>query len=296
MPVQSKLVLSASDHFFFRLNKLLAPTKDLGSILTTFNYALYLLAWLDGKAHNLKSKALHIVSAESKLMTTIVGSAQAEASPFAKLGSVLSNTRATLRLVGLLPIYVKVRKLLADKDNDAVLRAIGLVQCAFFGTYQALENIAFLTDHGILSHKHGHSRWTHGGPNTSITAATMAMAAAGPSGMSLRVAGLYKIAHRAWFLGIMCDFARLMREAQIFFRRNHLEKEDITPEEAERAAHWYYDWIRPLAWLPIGWQLSAWSEQHEYKALNLGFQGIAGVLADLKQTASLWHATENVVD
>ncbi|KAK4216769.1 hypothetical protein QBC37DRAFT_370657 [Rhypophila decipiens] len=65
------------------------------------------------------------------------------------------------------------------------------------------------------------------------------------------------MAHRAWFLGHVCDFVRLMYEAQIFFRRNHIDESNpVTEEKARRASKWHYDWVRLLAWLPIGWNLS----------------------------------------
>ncbi|TXC06867.1 hypothetical protein FocTR4_00009643 [Fusarium oxysporum f. sp. cubense] len=198
MPVHSKVALSAPDSLFFRLNELMKPIKDLGSVLTTFNYGLYLLAYFDPKAPSL-------VRPETAF-TALPGAAEAESSPFAMLGSVVANARLTLRLFGLLPIYL-------------------------------LENIAFLTEKGVLMKC---------GPGWLFY------------GTGGRVANMYRVTHRAWFLGIICDFARLMREAQIFFTKNHLEKGEITREEAEKAVQWYYDWIRPLAWLPIGWHLSGW--------------------------------------
>lgn len=190
-----------------------------------------------------------------------------EFSSFARLGTVVSSARATLRLFGLLPIYVRARQLMRDsKTMDGVLYAVGLVQCSLYGAFQLLENIAFLTENKVLSRRLvGHAR----------------------------VATLYRIAHRAWFLGVMCDFVRLIREAQLFFWRTQIEKGPITEEEAKKAAHWYYDWVSPLAWLPIGWQLSAWSDDG-VPGFNLGLQGVAGVLADLRRTTTLWHATADV--
>ncbi|KAI2633625.1 hypothetical protein GGS26DRAFT_554100 [Hypomontagnella submonticulosa] len=90
----------------------------------------------------------------------------------------------------------------------------------------------------------------------------------------------------------MCDFARLARESQIFYQRKHGEKGDLTAEEVEKGTQWYYDWIRPLAWLPIGWKLSEWTDYGFAGFDNLGFQGVLGVLADLNKTATLWHATK----
>ncbi|RKL04700.1 hypothetical protein BFJ71_g3483 [Fusarium oxysporum] len=270
MPVQSKVALNAPDRLLFRLNELMKPTKDLGSVLTTFNYGLYLLAYFDSKAYNLKSKALSFVRPETAF-TALPGAAEAESSPFARLGSVVANARLTLRLFGLLPIYVRVRKLIREgKSMDPVLYIISFIQCSLFATFQLLENIAFLMEKGVLM-KCGLG-WLFNGTGG-------------------RVANMYRVAHRAWFLGIICDFARLMREAQIFFTKNHLEKGDITREEAEKAVQWYYDWIRPLAWLPIGWHLSGWMGD-KAPGFNLGVQGAAGVLADLRRTTMLWRATQ----
>ncbi|VTT56011.1 unnamed protein product [Fusarium fujikuroi] len=212
------------------------------------------------------SKALSFVRPEAAF-TALPGAADAESSPFARLGSVVANARLTLRLFGLLPIYVRVRKLIRDGESmDPVLYIISFVQCSLCAAFQLLENIAFLTEKGVLM-KCGLG-WLFNGAGG-------------------RVANIYRVAHRAWFLSIICDFARLMREAQIFFAKNHLEKGKITREEAEKAVQWYYDWIRPLAWLPIGWHLSGWMGD-KAPGFNLGVQGAAGVLADLRRTAMLW--------
>ncbi|KAF4494015.1 peroxin 11C like [Fusarium agapanthi] len=222
MPVQSKIALNAPDRLFFRLNELMKPTRDLGSVLTTFNYGLYLLAYFDSKAYNLKSKALSFVRPETAF-TALSTAAEAESSPFARLGSVVANARLTLRLFGLPPIYVQVRKLIRDgKSMDPVLYIISFIQCSLYATFQLLENIAFLTEKGVL---------------------------------------------------MKCGLGWLFNGAdQIFFTKNNLEKGEITREEAEKAVQWYYDWIRPLAWLPIGWHLSGWMGETT-PGFNLEFKG-----------------------
>ena len=126
--------------------RLFRPTKDLGSILTTFNYGLYLLAYFDAKAHKFKSHTLSLLTILTKSPTAaaLVGHPEAELSPFAKLGKVVYNARTTLRLFGLLPIYVRARKLMIGSQNmDKVLWAIEAVQCSLFATFQLLENVAF---------------------------------------------------------------------------------------------------------------------------------------------------------
>ena len=194
-----------------------------------------------------------------------------ESNAFARLGSVVYNARLTLRLFALLPLYVKARKLLWESKNmDHMLLFISALQCSLFVIFQFLENVAFLMDVGVIR-KRLSGRWSG---NTAG-----------------RVSFIYRLAHRAWFLGVMCDFFRLIREAQIFFDRSQVKKDKLTEEDTKKAAQWYYEWIPPLAWLPIGWELSTWSDS-ERPGFNLGLQGICGVLADLRNTTRLWHATK----
>lgn len=254
-------------------HRLFAPTKDLGSVLTTFNYALYLLAYLDAKSAHWKAKGRALIGHLGHEIAPgqLLGSDLAEASPFATLGAVVSNTRATLRLFGLLPIYARWRRLSRGSkvDMDHVLRTVGMIQCSLYATFQLLENIAFLSDSGVIPQK-WMVRWTHNAGG--------------------RAAAIYRLAHRAWFLGVICDFVRLFRQAQLFLWRTNVENEPVTEEDAKRAAQWCSDLIRPLAWFPIGWQLSGWSE-NGFPGFNLGLQGLVGVLADLRRTQGLWDAT-----
>ncbi|KAF5645160.1 hypothetical protein F52700_2360 [Fusarium sp. NRRL 52700] len=228
MPVQSKIALSAPYHLFFRLNELMKPTKVLGSVLTTFNYGLYLLAYFDSKAYNLKSKALSFVRPETAF-TVIPGAAEAESSPFARLGSVVANARLTLRLFSLLPIYVRIRKLIRDgKSMNPVLYIISFIQFSFYATFQLLENIAFLKEKGG------------------------------------RVANMYKVAHRAWFLGIICNFARLMREAQIFLQRTILRRERSRKKKLRRqCSGTMTGFILWLGYLSVGICQGGWEIRHQ---------------------------------
>lgn len=137
------------------------------------------MAYFDAKAHNFKSRALSLVTKNASIDGALAGAtAHPEGSAFAKLGAVVYNARTTLRLFGLLPLYVRARKLMNDsKDMDKVLWAVSAVQCSLFTIFQFLENVAFLTENGVLSSR----------------------GRVGQAGG--RVAATYKLAHRAWFLG-----------------------------------------------------------------------------------------------
>ncbi|KAI8635106.1 hypothetical protein F5Y19DRAFT_470157 [Xylariaceae sp. FL1651] len=184
----------------------LQAQQDIGPVLTTFNYGLHLLAYFDAKTHALRSKALSLVTREATV-TALAGAAAPGSSPFARLEAVVANARTTLRLFSLLPIYVKARKLMnSSKGMDRVLYVIAVVQCSLFATFQLLKNVEFLTQNGVLS-KRGLGRLT---------------------------GGVGRVATLGYPL-----------QAGIFFWSNHIDKAEVTEKEAEKAAQWYYDWVRP---------------------------------------------------
>ncbi|KAK4216770.1 hypothetical protein QBC37DRAFT_370658 [Rhypophila decipiens] len=87
--------------------RLFRPTKDLESILTTLNYFLYLLPYLEAKDHNLKSQAITFITKHSTSPDATLedfNPADSESCPFARLDAVVYHARATLRLFGLLPL------------------------------------------------------------------------------------------------------------------------------------------------------------------------------------------------
>jgi hypothetical protein len=270
------------EYLIFRLHRLFSPAEDLGSVLTTFNYSLYLLAYVFSKATAVKSNALFLFRrqnnfeiaegiAETDMRLPTSPMIQPESSRFAKLGNLIYTTRATLRLFGLLPIYVKARQLKRDsKDKKDPLFAVNVVQYAMYATFQLLENIAFLMENGVISQR-ALGRWA--------------------GGTTSRIGWLYRMAHRAWLMGIMCDFAKLVLKGKKYIGGSQNDQKSLTPEQLEEADGWYEDWIPPLAWLFIGWKLSDWGEEED-TSFHLGFHGLAGIIADLKKTLKLWRYTE----
>ena len=154
--------------------------------------------------------------------------------------------------------------------QDQILYATSLTQCSLYMTFQFLENVALLTDKEVLPTSYT-ARWTAKSGGTT--------------------AKMYLWAYRFWFGGVLCDFVRLAREAQLERekRANRTEKEVSTrEEEKEIDAKWWSDLIVPTAWTPVAMQFSTEGGQPWF---NLGIMGACGAMAGLGRTASLWQAT-----
>lgn len=240
--------------------RLLAPAQDLSSVLTTFNYTLYLLAYLDNKVASFVRRAISLVRTTSKTSYPV----SAESSSFARLGNLINEARTTLRLFGLIPLYVRARKLWDGPSlgEDKILYIVDVLQCGFDSMYHLLENIAFLTQHGIMPRR--------------LTARWM-----GESGKKLAV--MYALAHRAWFVAVSLHVVRYFRYAQIEWRK-------LSSEDEDKKGSWT-DMIAPVAWLPLSWQAAGWTES-AFSGSHLGIHGFFGVLMDLGRTEKLWQATQ----
>jgi hypothetical protein len=251
----------------------------LSAFLSTLNYTLYILAHLDSKAGPLKARLYMLVN-RATATPKITPAVPTEPSPIAKLAALLSATRTTLRLFGLFPIYAWARQLSQGPKpgQDQVLYATAVTQCTLYGVYQALENIAVLTDNKVLPASLT-ARWTekHGGALSAI----------------------YTTAYRAWFFGICCDFVRLLREAQLERRkraqRTPQEKSygSVVKEDEKVDAKWWSEWIGPLGWVPLGFHFAQLNETG-FPGFNLGLMGVAGGMASLGRTRALWDATKDV--
>lgn len=199
----------------------------------------------------------------------------AESSHLLKLASLLYAVGMALRLFKLGPQFVRLLQVAQGRrpSEDKILYATRLTQSMCYVVYQFLENCAFLTDLGVLSGRLT-SRWTsrHNG----------------------RAVAIYKTAHRAWFIGVNCDFVRLFREAQLekSARKAHdvHEKSHEQPESTKKTSQWYTELCIPLAWFPLGWQLADWNESG-FPGFNLGMLGTSGIIASVAKGKIMWKAT-----
>ncbi|SMR47622.1 unnamed protein product [Zymoseptoria tritici ST99CH_3D1] len=275
LPTQVTKALKKQDGVILRLNKLLNMPGGLSAFLSTFNYTLYLLAHLDSKAGPLKARLYQLLNRNAPSSSVITPAVAAQPSPIAALGSLLSSTRTTLRLFGLIPMYAWARQLAQGPKpgQDQVLYTVSVAQCGLYIAFQLFENVALLTDSKVLSPSLT-ARWTQksGGATSAI----------------------YLASYRAWFLGFCCDFIRLFREAQL--AREAREQPGHNSDPAVRAADeevdskWWAELIVPIAWFPVGFQFAQWREGG-FPGFNLGLMGAAGAIAGLGKTKALWDAT-----
>ncbi|KAL8727226.1 MAG: hypothetical protein Q9166_006190 [cf. Caloplaca sp. 2 TL-2023] len=139
--------LSQSNEHIDHLNRLLLSTPSLDLILATTSYTLSLLTTLLSPSPSKPNSRL----ARSRGLRD----------GLAKLADILSETRVTLRLVGLVGIYIWAKSeyetYAAENDrcepqppSDPVIRSITITQIVAGFWFQILENLAFLGDKGII--------------------------------------------------------------------------------------------------------------------------------------------------
>ena len=207
---------------------------------------------------------------------TLTTSPPAGPTGIAALATTLSGTRTTLRLFGLFPMYVWLRQLLKGPQpgQDKQLYSIALTQCLSYMTFQALENIALLIDKDVLPKTFG---------------------AQFNKGVAFPTNKIYLWSYRAWLMGVLCDFPRLIREAVIEREkrsdRTSSQKQASSEEDRKVDEKWYSDLIVPVAWLPVALHFGS---ETGLPGMNLGIMGACGMLAGLGRTAGMWAATTDV--
>ncbi|KAH3907885.1 hypothetical protein HBH56_182300 [Parastagonospora nodorum] len=272
------------DRTILRLNKLLASPGGLSAFLSTFNYSLYILAYLQSKSLTLSALATRILALvrpacdDTKIpATTLINNAGIP--PVAALAVLISKARTTLRLFGLFPLYAWLRTLLAGPKPgaDVVLHRIALLQATSYATYQALENICLLADSGVISPSFI-ARINQANPKT---------------------ARLYLWAYRAWLGGVSCDFLRLGREWQLEAKRRATRRQMVADgraiaeyqdeEDKKFDGRWWTDAMIASAWLPMALHFS--SATGGLPGWNLGWMGVCGLVAGGTRAKALWRST-----
>ncbi|KAF2187401.1 hypothetical protein K469DRAFT_570097 [Zopfia rhizophila CBS 207.26] len=282
VPIDVVSAAKQLDHVILRLNKLIASPGGLSAFLSTLNYNLYILAYLQTRSPAVTKLARTIMGYLKKQPlkpepTTLVAAGAAVPS-IAALAGLISRARTTLRLFGLFPLYAWLRTLLAGRkaDADPVLHRIALFQCLSYITYQALENVSVLADHGVVSKKFI-AKINRGDSTT---------------------ARVYLWAYRAWLGGVSCDFLRLAREAQLERRRRAVRArmesegeaiaEDHEEEDSRTDAKWWTDLMITSAWFPMALHFSS---STGVPGWNLGWMGLCGLVAGSSRARTLWGAT-----
>ncbi|KIW60202.1 hypothetical protein PV05_00437 [Exophiala xenobiotica] len=270
LPTDVKTTISKADEIILRLSKLIKTTAGLGAALSTLNYSIYLAAYLHAQAPTRAavlgylSRLLGRTASPSKFLppSALAPPAGTPSSFLTPLGSLLSDTRTTLRLTGLIPLYIWLKSLTSRKaaaEMDPSLRRVALLQCSGYIAFQLLENIYHLAGKGVV-------------PMTLIEKR---------GGINKWVAW----SCRAWLVGVATDFLRLWREAQI-------EKESPPRSAQEKESFerkWWNEFMVATYWLPVAVHYSLYPVG--IKGFNTGLVGFFGLMAGLNNFRTQWAAT-----
>jgi Peroxisomal biogenesis factor 11 (PEX11) len=257
------------------IDRLLTTTAGLETFLSTINYALYILAYLEHRSRS-RSGLLKRLFEFAGFSVKVSHSQSSKnvpqtAAPLDKFGRLISDTRTTLRLTALLPLYTWLRELLAvNRRQDEYLRAIALTQCISYIFYQFTENVAYLADRGVVPQK-----W---------------VAKRGGS------ANWWIWSNRAWLAGVSCDYLRLFREALIERERRTAARKDgkaSTEDDMEKQhsidSIWWSEIFVASCWFPL---CLHYSLHNGLKGVNSGVVGLLGSMAGAQSFFAHWANTK----
>ena len=179
---------------------------------------------------------------------------------------MIADLRTTLRLTGLLPLYLLLKTLISQRNNpdkDKHLYRISLVQCGGYIGFQALENIAQLTNKGVL-------------PPTIIA----------NNGGAAKFVQYYC---RSWLVGVASDFFRLWREAVLLKERKQKGEKISEKEQKEIDRKWYAELTTAASWIPVAVHYSV---DGGLPFMNPGLVGLCGAMAGLNNFRTQWAATK----
>ncbi|KIW99255.1 uncharacterized protein Z519_00918 [Cladophialophora bantiana CBS 173.52] len=177
--------------------------------------------------------------------------------------SLISDWRKTQRLTGLIPLYVRLKFLTSRKtlrEMDPILHRLVLLQCNAYIVFQAIENICHLQGKGIL-----------------------------PLSMIEKRGGMAKwIAWscRAWCVGVVSDFFRLWREAEIEKKKCGRK---TAQEQADFNRKWWNELMVAACWLPVAVHSSFYPKG--IRGMNAGIVSLLGLIASLNSFRNQWRAT-----
>ncbi|EGD97488.1 hypothetical protein TESG_04896 [Trichophyton tonsurans CBS 112818] len=245
--------LAALDSTILRLNKFISSAHGTERAFATVGYSAHILHYALTRSRRLNQLALAALGRKPAAAAAAVsppskaagGAAAASSHPhLLALASLVSETRTSLRLLGLLPLWAWGSSTYKSPPADPVLRAIAYGQVLACVLFQLLENVAFLASKGVLS-KRAVERWG-----------------------SLSKWSIWSV--RAWLVHVLLEFVRLARENQIAAaaegqKSQASAKKDIgeaekgvrekTKEEAVKMAAnvkaWRKSMVNNLAWLPL---------------------------------------------
>ncbi|KAL8712172.1 MAG: hypothetical protein Q9220_003606 [cf. Caloplaca sp. 1 TL-2023] len=144
-PIPSSSFLHTSHASILHLNSLLSHTSSLDALLASTSYTLALLS-------SLPLSSLFRLHTARSLSTTARPSTTPRIFNPTALAALLSETRTTLRLFGLIPLYCSLASFLSphQPQQDPILRCLAALNIFFGLLFQVCENVAFLSEKGVV--------------------------------------------------------------------------------------------------------------------------------------------------
>ncbi|EXJ76479.1 uncharacterized protein A1O5_00987 [Cladophialophora psammophila CBS 110553] len=264
LPSQSKETIPKHDQIVVRMSKLIQTTAGLGAVLATINFSANLATYLSVRSSTQSDLVYRFLwRTRSKRSPSVLTKALSISSILTPLSSLISDWRKTQRLTGLIPLYVRLKFLTSRKtlrEMDPILHRLVLLQCNAYIVFQAIENICHLQGKGIL-----------------------------PSSMIEKRGGMAKwIAWscRAWCVGVVSDFFRLWREAEIEKKKRGRK---TAQEQADFNRKWWNELMVAACWLPVAVHSSFYPKG--IRGMNAGIVSLLSLIASLNSFRNQWRTT-----
>ncbi|KAJ5983138.1 Peroxisomal biogenesis factor 11 [Penicillium waksmanii] len=151
---QLTAALTAADVTIRRLDLLLSTADGQERVLATVNYVASILHHLSASAPFIAFQTRLSLLARLKGRTiskTPSSPTTPSPSKWAALSSLASETRYTIRLFGLLPLWIWGSETLKSPPADPIIRTLTYLQIISNVIYQLLENVGYLATKGIIS-------------------------------------------------------------------------------------------------------------------------------------------------
>ncbi|GLB11991.1 hypothetical protein AtubIFM57258_009268 [Aspergillus tubingensis] len=235
--------LKATDRTVDRFDRLISTAAGQERVLAVTGYLAHTLhhilssaPWIAFQARLSLLARLRNNTKPPTTTTTTTTSSSSSKSPLLALSSLMSETRFTLRLLGLFPLWTWGSHTLKHPPADKPLYILTLLQVFVNVIYQALENVGYLAQKGIVS-KRFVDRW--GG-----------------------IDKWYIWSTRAWFGHIFFQFFVLWR-GTVLRRRKQMEEEGekegagVVGKEEKREAlrkeirAWRKSLVNNVCWAPL---------------------------------------------
>ncbi|OAX82167.1 hypothetical protein ACJ72_03488 [Emergomyces africanus] len=280
----AKTAISKSDVIIRRLDKFISTATGQERLLALIQYNSQIIHYL------VRSPLFGSISARlCSILLSSTGPAAAGGGPsktqpqttpaLLALSSLMSETRTTLRLFGLLSIWSWGSATLKAPPTDPVLRTIAYAQVTANVLYQILENVAHLTSKGVLNRRLV-ERWGS-------------------------VGKWYVWSTRAWLGHVLLEFVRVWREYVLSRERKRRAKggdvdmekgreggkEDDDVARRAEVRGWKKSIVNSLAWLPL---CIHWSFEDGVGVPDR-LVGVLSMTAGAWGMHDMWNSTAGVV-